>query len=149
MEMAGHQVRSAGETPKLRKRGQAEGDRREWREEEVKNILGMGNLFLYLTVFVLLSFHSPSIFPHIFTKHPSEGILLLMLGFKEETQFHICVTVMQYGDCSHGRESKYPEIVKCAHPETQRDSKKSFGFLCDCLQVNFTVFSVRTGKRPC
>lgn len=76
--------RSAGESLKLREGGQEE--EREGRERNVKNILRMANVFLYLTVFVLLSFHSSSIFPHIFTKHPSEVILLLMLGFKEETE---------------------------------------------------------------
>lgn len=74
--------RSAGESLKLRE-GQEDG---EGREREVKNILRMETLFLYLTVFMLLSFHSSSIFPHIFTKHLSEVILLLMLGFKEETE---------------------------------------------------------------
>lgn len=58
----------------------------------MKNILRMANLFLYLTVFVLLSFHSSSIFPHIFPKHLSEVILLLMLGFKEETELLSCST---------------------------------------------------------
>lgn len=72
--------RSAGKSLKLR-----EGMGRR-RVRKVKNILRMENLFLYLTVFVLLSFHSSSIFPHIFTKHLSKVILLWMLGFKEETE---------------------------------------------------------------
>lgn len=37
--------------------------------------------------FVWLSFHSSAFFPHIFPECLSEGILLLMVGFKEGWNF--------------------------------------------------------------
>lgn len=71
-------------------------------EEYINN----GNLFLYLIVFVLLSLHSSFILLHIFIKHLSEGILLLMLGFEEETVFHICIAVMQHKNFLRGKKNQ-------------------------------------------
>lgn len=94
----------------------------------MKNISRIENLFFYLIVFVLLSFHSSFFFRYIFIKHLSEGILLLMLGSEEETVFHICIAVVQHKYLLCGKKKSKEgdhEIVKCAHlhstPETYRN----------------------------
>lgn len=102
----------------------------------------MGNLFLYLTVFVLLSFHS-FIFPHVFIEHVSERVLLLMVGFKEDTELQICTAVCSTKTYMEESQEGDHETVKCAHlhptPETYRNYGKSFGRLCDWVHVNFTI----------
>lgn len=71
------------------------------------------NPFLYLKVFVLLSFHhQPSHLPTYLPKTPFKQILLLMLGFKERPDSHTCVAVMQHRDLSHGREDLKKEILR-------------------------------------
>lgn len=55
------------------------------------------------------------IIPHLPTCPPKtsfEGILLSVLGFKEGPDSHICVTVMQHRDLSHGRKDQDKEILR-------------------------------------